>query len=52
MIHVPNPHAVLVRPDGHVAWVDTDGNATGLHAALTKWIAFRQGTRCSATTIA
>ena len=36
--HVAEPHAVLIRPDGHVAWVDTDGNATGLHPALTKWI--------------
>lgn len=41
--HVPNPHAVLIRPDGHVGWVDTDGTATGLQAALTKWITFSTG---------
>jgi 2-polyprenyl-6-methoxyphenol hydroxylase-like FAD-dependent oxidoreductase len=35
---VPAPHAVLIRPDGHVAWVDTDGTATGLYPALTKWV--------------
>lgn len=39
---VPNPQAVLIRPDGHVAWVDTDSKATGLNPALTKWIAHRQ----------
>ena len=33
---VPAPAAVLVRPDGHVAWVG-DGTATGLHDALTTW---------------
>ncbi|MGV0051998.1 FAD-dependent monooxygenase [Mycobacterium colombiense] len=38
---VANPHAVLIRPDGHVAWVDTDGNATGLLPALAKWTGFR-----------
>ncbi|WP_430917701.1 hypothetical protein [Mycobacterium colombiense] len=37
-----NPHAVLIRPDGQVAWVDTDdGNATGLLPALAKWTGFR-----------
>lgn len=31
------PAAVLVRPDGHVAWVG-DGDDTGLAAALTRWL--------------
>jgi hypothetical protein len=33
---VSPPTAVLVRPDGHVAWVG-DGTSTGLDAALTTW---------------
>jgi 3-(3-hydroxy-phenyl)propionate hydroxylase len=33
---VTAPGAVLVRPDGHVAWVG-DGTATGLRDALTTW---------------
>jgi 2-polyprenyl-6-methoxyphenol hydroxylase-like FAD-dependent oxidoreductase len=33
---VPAPAAVLVRPDGHVAWVG-DGTDSGLHEALTTW---------------
>jgi 3-(3-hydroxy-phenyl)propionate hydroxylase len=33
---VEAPAAVLVRPDGHVAWVG-DGTATGLQEALTRW---------------
>ena len=33
---VAAPAAVLIRPDGHVAWVG-DGTDTGLHAALTTW---------------
>jgi len=33
---VPAPAAVLVRPDGYVAWVGADGPA-GLEAALTTW---------------
>jgi 2-polyprenyl-6-methoxyphenol hydroxylase-like FAD-dependent oxidoreductase len=33
---VPAPAAVLVRPDGHVAWVG-DGTAAGLADALTTW---------------
>jgi 3-(3-hydroxy-phenyl)propionate hydroxylase len=33
---VPAPTAVLVRPDGYVAWVGTDSN-DGLQEALTKW---------------
>lgn len=34
---VPAPTAVLIRPDGHVAWVGTGGDATGLADALTRW---------------
>lgn len=33
---VPAPAAVLVRPDGYVAWVG-DGSQEGLAEALTKW---------------
>lgn len=33
---VAAPDAVLVRPDGHVAWVG-DGSAAGLEDALTFW---------------
>lgn len=33
---VPAPAAVLVRPDGHVAWVG-DGSDDGLSDALTAW---------------
>jgi 3-(3-hydroxy-phenyl)propionate hydroxylase len=33
---VPAPEAVLVRPDGHVAWVG-DGTGAGLADALTTW---------------
>lgn len=33
---VPAPSAVLMRPDGHVAWVG-DSKAQGLHDALTTW---------------
>ena len=33
---VPAPTAVLIRPDGHVAWVG-DGTDTGLRGALTTW---------------
>ena len=33
---VTAPAAVLVRPDGHVAWVG-DGTDTGLRDALTTW---------------
>jgi hypothetical protein len=35
---VAAPDAVLIRPDGHVAWVG-DGTITGLREALTKWFA-------------
>ena len=34
---VEPPAAVLVRPDGHVAWVG-DGTDTGLRTALTTWL--------------
>ena len=33
---VPAPTAVLVRPDGHVAWVG-EGSPEGLTEALTTW---------------
>jgi hypothetical protein len=33
---VPAPAAVLIRPDGHVAWVG-DGTDQGLRDALTTW---------------
>jgi len=33
---VPAPVAVLVRPDGHVAWVG-DGTDAGLRSSLTRW---------------
>jgi len=33
---VPAPRAVLIRPDGHVAWV-SEGTDAGLHDALTTW---------------
>ncbi|HEY8815635.1 MAG TPA: FAD-dependent monooxygenase [Candidatus Dormibacteraeota bacterium] len=33
---VSAPTAVLIRPDGHVAWVG-EGSDTGLRAALTTW---------------
>ncbi len=36
---VTAPNAVLVRPDGYVAWVG-DQTQTGLAAALTTWFAF------------
>jgi 2-polyprenyl-6-methoxyphenol hydroxylase-like FAD-dependent oxidoreductase len=38
--HVAPPAAVLVRPDGHVAWVG-DGTDTGLRDALTTWFGSR-----------
>jgi 2-polyprenyl-6-methoxyphenol hydroxylase-like FAD-dependent oxidoreductase len=34
--HVAAPAAVLIRPDGYVAWVG-DGTETGLRDALTTW---------------
>ena len=33
---VPAPTAVLIRPDGHAAWVG-DPTDPGLPAALTTW---------------
>jgi 2-polyprenyl-6-methoxyphenol hydroxylase-like FAD-dependent oxidoreductase len=33
---VSAPAAVVIRPDGYVAWVG-DGTSTGLHDALTTW---------------
>jgi hypothetical protein len=33
---VAAPSAVLIRPDGYVAWVG-DGTDAGLHEALSKW---------------
>ena len=33
---IPAPSAVLIRPDGHVAWVG-DGTDQGLHDALGTW---------------
>jgi len=38
---VDAPTAVLVRPDGYVAWVG-EGSADGLDAALTTWFGARQ----------
>jgi 3-(3-hydroxy-phenyl)propionate hydroxylase len=35
--HVAAPAAVLIRPDGYVAWVG-DGTDTGLRDALTTWL--------------
>jgi hypothetical protein len=37
---VTSPTAVLIRPDGHVAWVG-DGTDTGLRDALTTWFGSR-----------
>src|SRR5262249_17738019 len=34
---VSAPTAVLIRPDGHVAWVGEDETHTGLESALTTW---------------
>jgi flavin-dependent dehydrogenase len=34
---VPAPTAVLIRPDGHVAWVGDGGTDAGLADALTTW---------------
>jgi len=33
---VPAPSAVLIRPDGHAAWVG-DGTDRGLHDAISRW---------------
>jgi hypothetical protein len=37
---VTAPAAVLVRPDGYVAWVG-EGTDTGLRGALSKWFGTR-----------
>lgn len=37
---VPTPAAVLIRPDGYVAWVG-EGTDVGLHDALTTWFGAR-----------
>ena len=37
---VPAPAAVLIRPDGYVAWVG-DGTDTGLRDALITWVGSR-----------
>jgi 3-(3-hydroxy-phenyl)propionate hydroxylase len=34
---VPAPSAVLIRPDGYVAWVNEATDASGLEEALTTW---------------
>lgn len=34
----PVPAAVLVRPDGYIAWVTDDATTTGLTDALTTWV--------------
>jgi 3-(3-hydroxy-phenyl)propionate hydroxylase len=39
---VPAPTAVLIRPDGHVAWVD-DGQSP-LNEAVTRWFGKSRGT--------
>jgi len=36
---VPAPTAVLIRPDGHVAWVGDGVGQDGLHGALVTWFA-------------
>lgn len=38
---VPPPHAALIRPDGHVAWVGT-GSEQGLPEALARWCGSRR----------
>jgi hypothetical protein len=40
---VPAPAAVLVRPDGHVAWVGEEAGADGLAAALERWVGRADG---------
>jgi 2-polyprenyl-6-methoxyphenol hydroxylase-like FAD-dependent oxidoreductase len=38
---VPPPTGVLVRPDGHVAWVGENGGDAGLEDALKTWFGAR-----------
>jgi 2-polyprenyl-6-methoxyphenol hydroxylase-like FAD-dependent oxidoreductase len=40
LAHVAAPAAVLIRPDGYVAWVG-EGTETGLRDALTTWFGSR-----------
>ncbi|MEE6140665.1 FAD-dependent monooxygenase [Mycobacterium sp. 050128] len=47
--HTAAPEAVLVRPDGYVAWVG-DNTGTGLHEALTARLGFDDDSSPSATT--
>jgi 3-(3-hydroxy-phenyl)propionate hydroxylase len=44
---VTAPSAVLIRPDGHVAWVG-DGTDAGLHDALTTWFGPAEATGVNA----
>ena len=48
--HVQAPSAVLVRPDGHVAWVG-DGSDPGLREALTTWFGPASGRILDAKTL-
>ncbi len=34
---VPTPTALLIRPDGHAAWVGEAGSTEGLSAAMERW---------------
>lgn len=43
---VPIPPAVLVRPDGHVAWVSVDGSDSGLDRAAERIGAAHVATGC------
>jgi len=44
---VPAPPAVLIRPDGHVAWVG-DGTPSGLEDALSTWFGPRSESQAQA----
>ena len=43
---ISDPRAVLIRPDGHVAWVG-DGTQAGLIDALTTWFGAPAATACA-----